>query len=367
MDTGEPGLKRTPLEGEHRRLGAKMGSFAGWAMPIEYRGTLAEHEAVRERAGLFDLTHLGKVHVTGPGALPLLQRSVTNDVSKLAVGRAQYNMVLNEGGGIVDDLLVYRLGADRYFVVPNAANTEAVHRILLEEAARDGAGVTLHEDWCFFGVQGPRSPEVVSSLFPSARDLPYMGCTEVEYRGEGLILSRSGYTGEVGFELFLPEGVALPLWRDLLERGRPTGVEPCGLGARDTLRLEMGYPLHGQDISEERTPLEAGAGWAVALGKGQFRGRDALLRQRDRGIPVRLRGLRMEARLIPRPHHPVYQGDERVGEVTSGSFSPTLRTGIALAYLDPRVGPGSRVAVEVRGRRGPALVVKPPFVDRSPR
>jgi aminomethyltransferase len=294
---------------------------------------------------------------------------VTADVSKVDVGEAQYNMILNVRGGIVDDVLVYRLDEIRYFVVPNAANTETVHRILLEESGTADVDVVRHDDWCFLAVQGPRSPDVIGALFPEARGLAYMQCREVEYGSRRLVLSRSGYTGEVGFELFPPEETVHELWADVLKSGTVHGIEPCGLGARDTLRLEMGYPLHGQDISEERTPLEASASWAVALDKGEFRGRDALLRQKREGIPARLWGLRMEDRLIPRAHHPVFSEEEQVGEVTSGTFSPTLRIGIALGYLSPRdrFKPGDTVQVDVRGRRGRAAVTKPPFVDRSPK
>src|SRR5438094_1078147 len=364
-DTGAVALKRTPLEDEHRALGAKIGAFAGWAMPIEYRGTLAEHQAVRERVGLFDLMHLGKVIVSGPGALGSLQRSVTNDVAKVEPGRAQYNTVLNERGGIVDDLIVYRLGEERYFVVPNASNTARVHTILLEESV--DADVVLHEDWCFLAVQGPRSVEVVSSLFPEALGLEYMHCTEASHQDRPVILTRSGYTGEAGFELFPPESTVHTLWEAILEAGRPHDIEPVGLAARDTLRMEMGYPLHGQDISEERTPLEAGLSWAVAMDKGEFLGREALARQKEDGIPARLWGLDMEGKLIPRAHYPVSSDGERVGEVTSGTFSPTLRRGIALAYLSPRdrFSAGDRVEVDVRGRSGEAVVTKPPFVERS--
>ena len=366
---GDIGLQRTPLEPEHRELGAKIGMFAGWAMPIEYAGTLAEHEAVRERAGLFDLMHLGKVTIDGPGAFDVLQRTVTNDLGKVAVGGAQYNNVLNDRGGIVDDVIVYRLGEDRWYTVPNGANTHKVHRILLDQAAGAEVEIVLHEDWCFLAVQGPNSPAIVGEVFPEARALDYMHVTEAEFGGEPLILSRSGYTGEVGFELFPPEEVVHELWAALMQAGDPQGMQPIGLAARDTLRLEMGYPLHGQDISEERTPLEAGLSWAVALDKGEFLGRDALVRQKEEGIPARLWGLEMEGRLIPRPHYPVLSGDEQVGETTSGTFSPTLRKGIALAYLLPRerFSPGDRVEVDVRGRRGEALVARPPFVDRSPK
>ena len=362
-------LKHTPLEPEHRALGAKLGPFAGWLMPIEYEGTLAEHRAVREAVGIFDLMHLGKVTIEGDRALEVIQRAVTNDVSKVEVGHAQYNLVLNDRGGIVDDILVYRLGEERYYVVPNAANTEKVHAILLEEAGDVPVDVVLHPDWCFLAVQGPMSVETVGGLFPEAAGLAYMQCTEVEYRGERVILSRSGYTGEVGFELFPPEAVVHELWDELVEAGQAFRMEPCGLGARDTLRLEMGYPLHGQDISEERTPLEASSSWAVSFDKGGFRGRDALARQKEEGIPARLWGFRMQDRVIPRAHCRILRDGDPVGETTSGTFSPSLRIGVALGYVSPRdsVQAGDEVEIEVRGKRGRATVTKPPFVDSNPR
>ena len=362
--------RRTPLEDEHRRLGAKLGPFAGWLMPIEYEGAIAEHRAVRERVGLFDLTHLGKVDVTGPGALGMLQRVVSNDLSRAAVGEALYNLVLNEGGGVIEDLIVYRMEADRYFVVPNAANAPRVLRMLEEEKADDRLHLMYHQDWCFLAVQGPESVHVLTGLFPEAADLAFMQCIESEYHRRPVIVTRSGYTGEVGFELFTYQDIAIELWHELLEAMAPFGGMPCGLAARDVLRLEMGYPLYGQDLFEASTALEAGLGWAVALDKPDFRGRDALIRQKAEGLPSRLRGLLMDDRRhIPRAHYPVFVGDQLVGEVTSGTFSPWLQRGIALAYLWPGdvVEPGAEVEVDVRGRRGSATVVRPPFVDRSPR
>jgi aminomethyltransferase len=360
--------KHTPLEEEHRALGARMGPFAGWRMPIEYTGTLTEHRAVREAVGLFDLTHLGKVVVDGPSAQEVLQGVLTNDLTRVAVGGAQYNLVLNERGGIVDDLIVYRTGEDRYLVVPNAANTTAVHTAILDRSSGP-ADVVLRSDLGLIAPQGPRSADLVGQVFPDAVALEFMHGAVAPYRGERMVVSRSGYTGERGFELFVPEHLAVHLWRDLIDLGRPMGLEPCGLGARDTLRLEMGYPLHGNDISEERTPLEAGLSWAVALDKGDFPGRDALVRQKEEGIPSRLWGLRMLDRLIPRAHYPVFTGGDQVGETTSGTFSPTLKIGIAMGYLSPRerFSPGDEVEIDVRGRRGKAEVVKTPFVDSSPR
>jgi aminomethyltransferase len=367
--TDDTVLKRSPLEKVHRDLGAKLGPFGGWEMPIEYGGTLAEHRAVRERVGLFDLTHLGKVDVTGPGALEMLQGVVTGDLSRVGVGEALYNLVLNDRGGIVEDLIVYRLSDERYFVVPNAANATKVLRMLEEERASAPLHLLYHQDWCFLAVQGPRATEVVASLFAGSDRLGFMRCVEGEFRRRPVIVTRSGYTGEVGFELFTYQDIAIDLWEAILEAGRPFDILPCGLGARDVLRLEMGYPLYGQDLSEDRSPFEAGLGWTVDLDKGPFRGSEALRTQRARGIPGRLRGVRMEERRhIPRANHAVFDGDEVVGEVTSGTFSPLLQRGIALAYLSPdRFSVGDRVTVDIRGRRGAAEIVRPPFVDRSPR
>ena len=363
-------LKRTPLETEHLRLGAKMAPFAGWQMPIEYEGALAEHRAVRSHVGLFDLTHLGKVEVVGAGALGMLQGLVTNDLSRARVGEALYNLVLNEGGGVIEDLIVYRLGEERYFVVPNASNAPRVLRMLEEEKADEPLHLMYHQDWCFLAVQGPEAMSAIAATFPAAPDLAFMRCMETEYHRRPVIVTRSGYTGEVGFELFTYQDVAQQLWDELLGSVRTLGGGPCGLASRDILRLEMGYPLYGQDLFEASTAFEAGLGWAVAMGKGDFRGRAALLRQKEEGLPSRLRGLRMhERRHIPRAHYPVFVGDQLVGEVTSGTFSPTLGTGIALAYLWPSdvVELGQEVEVDIRGRRGAATAVQPPFVDRSPR
>ena len=369
MDEPEE-LKRTPLEPVHAALGAKMGPFAGWRMPIEYAGALKEHEAVRERVGLFDLTHLGKVEVTGPGALDLLQAVVTNDVARAKVGDALYNLVLNEGGGVIEDLIVYRLDDDRSFVVPNAANAQRVLQIL-EETPTDGlVHLMYHQDWCFLAVQGPRSVEVMRGLFPEAERLAFMECMESSFKRRPVIVTRSGYTGEVGFELFTYQDVAGDLWHAISDAMAPYDGAPCGLAARDVLRLEMGYPLYGQDLFESVTALEAGLSWAVSFDKGEFRGRSALERQQEEGLPSKLVGLRMrERRHIPRAHYPVFVGDQLIGEVTSGTYSPLAGTGIGLAFVRPADAAtvGDTVEVDIRGRRGTADVVRPPFVDRSPR
>ena len=363
-------LKRSPLETEHLAMGAKLGPFAGWNMPIEYAGALAEHQAVRERVGLFDLTHLGKVELAGAGALALLQGVVTNDVAAVEVGEAQYNLVLNEGGGVIEDLIVYRLAPSRYFVVPNAANTNRVLQILADAESPEQVHLMYHQDWCFLAVQGPDAPAVVEQIFPEAADLAFMRCAESAFRRRPVIVTRSGYTGEIGYELFTYEDIAVELWRELREAAAAFDGQPCGLAARDVLRLEMGYPLYGQDLFETSTAFEAGLAWAVAMDKGPFRGSAALERQQRDGLPSRLRGLRMhERRHIPRAHYPVFTGDLLIGEVTSGTYSPLLGTGIALAYLWPAdaADVGDEVEVDIRGRRGTATVVRPPFVERSPR
>ncbi|MBI3647616.1 MAG: glycine cleavage system aminomethyltransferase GcvT [Actinobacteria bacterium] len=368
MDEEE--LRHSPLEAEHASRGARMGPFAGWLMPIEYAGALKEHEAVRARVGVFDLTHLGKVDVIGPGALGMLQRVVTNDLSKAAEGEALYSLVLNEGGGVIEDLIVYRLEDQRYFVVPNAANSQRVLQILEETPSEERLHLMYHQDWCFLAVQGPQSVRVAAEIFPDAENLAFMRCVETEYHRRPVILTRSGYTGEVGFELFTYQDIAADLWGALLETAAPIGGMACGLAARDVLRLEMGYPLYGQDLFESVTALEAGLSWAVSFDKGDFRGREALLKQKELGLPSRLRGLLMDdRRRIPRAHYPVMRGDGIIGEVTSGTFSPLLQKGIALAYLRPGgvAEIGEKVEVDVRGRRGGATVVRPPFVDRSPR
>jgi glycine cleavage system T protein (aminomethyltransferase) len=365
-DVGDDDVRHGPLEAQHRDLGAKLGPFGGWLMPIEYAGVLSEHRAVRERVGLFDLSHLGRLDVVGHGAFEALQRLLTNDLGRIDVGRAQYHHMLNESGGVEEDLFVYRLGEERWFVVPNASNTDKV----VDAIRGAGAEVHDHDDWVFLGVQGPRAHAVVGALWPEAVELDFRGCRAVERSGTEVVLARTGYTGERGYELFADAGIGEELWRAIFEAGASVGIEPCGLGARDVLRLEMGYPLYGQDLGPDRTTFEAGLDWAVSLDKGHFVGREALVLQREEGLPSRLFGLRTgDRRHIPRAHQQVSESGRSAGEVTSGTFSPLLGVGIALAYLSPAdgFGEGSDVEIDIRGRSAPADVVRTPFVDRSPR
>lgn len=371
-DSAAEERKRSPLDAVHRRLGAKMGPFAGWEMPIEYAGTLSEHRAVREAVGIFDLTHLGKVEVSGPGARAALQHALSGDLDRLeGPGAAQYTLCLTGDGTIVDDLIVYWTG-DGYLLVPNAANWPKVAEAVRASADEAGAPaeVVPRPEVAVLAVQGPRAPDLVAGLFPAeVAALQYMHHAPVTWAGEPLRLARSGYTGERGYELLVPGDLAAKLWEELFERGEPLGAVPAGLGARDTLRLEMGYPLHGNDISTSTDPFEARVGWAVAMGKPDFRGREALARRKDAGpTPRLLVGLVSTDRLIPRHGMAVLDGERRVGEVTSGTFSPTLRHGIALAYLERALAePGTELTVDVRGRRGAVRVTRPPFVDSSPK
>ena len=367
MSAGTAELHRSPLDGVHRRLKAKMGAFAGWDMPIEYKGTLSEHRAVRERVGVFDLSHLGKVEVRGDGAHAALQHALSNDLDRLAKpGAAQYTLCLTDEGTIVDDLIVYR-EADGYLLVPNAANWPKVaDAVRASDPGR--TQVTPRPDIAVIAVQGPRAPELVGGLFPEAADLDYMHLAATSYRDAPVRLCRTGYTGERGFELLVDGEVAPALWEELFERGAAFEAAPVGLGGRDTLRLEMGYALHGNDISTDTDPFEARLGWAVALDKGGFRGREALRARKEAGPKRLLVGLVSGDRLIPRHGMPVLDGDRPVGEVTSGTFSPTLRHGIALAYVLPDVAAkNTELQVDVRGRRGSVKVTRPPFVPSSPK
>ena len=353
-------VKRSPLDAAHRALGAHMGVFAGWDMPISYEGTIAEHTAVRERAGIFDVSHLGKLMVRGSGAARTLDLALSNRISDLAPGRARYSLILNDDAGIVDDLIVYALGDGELLVVPNASNTEEVEQRIRDAASADTE--IEHLDWSTIAVQGPRSREVLAKVLPDVPDLGYM---RVARSGPSVSVARSGYTGEHGYEVFAPAAVSTALWDALVAAVREAGGEPAGLAARDTLRLEMGYPLHGNDIDQSTTPREAGLDWAVAASKDAFVGKDAYESKPPR---KQLIGIRMVDKIIPRRGASVLLGSRRIGEATSGTFSPTLRIGIALAYVEPgSVQVGEPVELEVRGKRGSGRVTRPPFVPSSPK
>lgn len=364
-------LRTSPLHQRHVDLGAKMADFGGWEMPIEYPGggVVAEHTAVRERVGIFDVSHLGKASVRGPGAAAFVNACLTNDLARIGPGQAQYTLCCDDSGGVVDDLILYLRSSDDVFLVPNAANTARVVAMLQAEAP-DGVEITdEHEQHAVIAVQGPRSDEVLDALgLPVDHD--YMSFDTARWQEQEIIVCRTGYTGERGYELVAPAEVAPALWDALVEAMAAHEGLPCGLGARDTLRTEMGYPLHGNDLGPQITPVMARSAWAVGWEKERFWGKEALVAQRLAKDSRLLRGLRVTGRGIPRPHCPVRLPDDaggvsggEVGEVTSGTFSPTLKVGVALALLDRSVALGDEVVIDVRGRAVPAEVVKPPFVE----
>lgn len=362
---------QSPLNDRHAALGAKFGGFAGWDMPIEYAGggVIKEHTAVREAVGVFDVSHLGKADVRGPGAAEFVNACLTNDLDRIVAGQAQYTMCGDDvTGGVVDDLIAYRFADDFVFLVPNAANTAEVVRRLADAAP---AGVTVtnrHHDYAVLAVQGPRSADVLAAVgLPAGH--PYMSFAVAPFGGADVIVCRTGYTGEHGYELIVPVASAAAVWDAILAAGQPYGLRPAGLAARDTLRTEAGYPLHGQDLSLDISPVQAGSGWAVGWKKPAFWGRDKMTAERTAGPRRKLWGLVATDRGIPRAHMTVLRPgtDEPLGEITSGTFSPTRRIGIALALLDTAagLGPDDNVEVDVRGRRSVMAVVKPPFVPLS--
>lgn len=357
-------LRTSPLHDRHLALGAKMADFGGWQMPIEYPGggVLKEHQAVRQAVGVFDVSHLGKGVVRGPGAVDFVNARLTNDLDRIGFGQAQYTLCCDADGGVVDDLIVYPRSADEVFLVPNAANSSQVIGRLSAETTGGLTVADLHEALAVLAVQGPRSGELLAMLgLPHQQD--YMSWTSALWQGKEVLVARSGYTGELGFELLPARQDAGLLWDAILSFGAMLGILPCGLGARDTLRTEMGYPLHGQDLSAQISPVQARSGWAVGWDKPAFWGREALLAERAAGPARSLWGLAGLDRGIPRPQMPVTWQGRRIGQVTSGTFSPTLRKGIGLALLEAGTVEGTEVVLDVRGRPCRMRVVRPPFVD----
>ncbi len=358
-------LRTSPIHDRHVSLGAKMADFGGWSMPIEYPGggVVAEHTAVRERVGLFDVSHLGKALVTGTGANELVNSTLTNDLGRIGPGQAQYTMCCEEDGGVVDDLIVYLRGVDDVFLVPNAANNAKVVQ-MLRDAAPEGVQVAdQHEDHVVLAVQGPKSDEVLTTLgLPVGHD--FMSFEDTRWQEHAVTVCRTGYTGERGYELVAPSAAGPALWDALVEAMAPFDGLPCGLGARDTLRTEMGYPLHGHELGPDITPVMARSAWAVGWEKDAFWGKEALVAQRVAKSSRLMRGALVTGRGIPRAGCAVKDADgAEVGVVTSGTFSPTLKQGIALVLVDRAVTWDDEVVIDVRGRELPAKVTKPPFVE----
>jgi aminomethyltransferase len=358
-------LKTSPLHDRHVALGAKMADFGGWQMPIEYPGggVVREHTAVRERVGIFDVSHLGKASVKGPGAAAYVNSCLTNDLDRISNGKAQYTLCCDESGGVVDDLIVYLRAEDDVFLIPNASNTAEVVRRLQASAPEALEIKNLHDGYGVIAVQGARSDDVLAALgLPTGHE--YMSFVEADWNGKPVIVCRTGYTGERGYELVPLWEDSLAVWDALMEAAAAYDGLPCGLGARDTLRTEMGYPLHGHDLSLDITPVQARAGWAVGWKKETFWGKDELVAEKAAGPKRVTWGLLVSGRGIPRSHCEVQALDgTKLGEVTSGTFSPTLRQGIALALLAPTTKLGDTVVIDVRGRSVAATVVKPPFVQ----
>ncbi len=353
-------LKHTPLESAHLELGAKLVPFAGWNMPVQYTSIIQEHQAVRQKAGIFDISHMGQFFVSGPGAGAWLNGLLTNDINDLAISQGQYTLMLNEQGGVIDDLIAYRTGEHDYFLVVNASMIDEDFAWLNQHLA---AGIQLKDDspqWAGMAVQGPEAAAAFATVFPNEILPPRNG---ISHTACGAIICRTGYTGEDGFECFTPAAQAIPCWNAFLA----AGVSPCGLGARDTLRLEMGYPLNGNDLAPTRSPIEAGLGFFCTLEKGEFIGRDTLLRQKTEGPAIKLVALQYSDKgPPPRAHYPVLNVDgEVIGELASGALSPSLTTGIGMAYLPAAYGKlDTPLLVDVRGRSFPATVVKKPFYKK---
>jgi aminomethyltransferase len=362
IDTGA--LLNSPLHSQHVAAGAKFATFSGWSMPLEYAGAgvLAEHAAVRDAVGIFDVSHLGKATVAGPGAAEFVNRCLTADLRKIGPGQAQYTLLCYPDGGVVDDMIAYLKSPDEVFLIPNAANCAAVVGMLANAAPEDVTVRNQHRDFAVLAVQGTLSDEVVSATgLPAGHD--YMTFVSADDHGTPVTVCRTGYTGERGYELVVPSSGAAAVWDAVRTAGEPYGLQPAGLGARDTLRTEMGYPLHGQDISPAITPVQARLGWAVGWKKESFFGADALRAEKEAGPKRLLRGLRAVGRGIPRPGMVVRDPDGReVGTVTSGTFSPTLKIGIALALIEAGLGNDDVVTVDIRSRQEPFVITKPPFL-----
>ena len=357
-------MKSSPLNDKHLALNAKMADFGGWMMPIEYpgAGVLAEHAAVRERVGLFDVSHLGKASVVGQGALDFLNQCLTNDLNKIENGSAQYTLLCTPEGGVVDDLIAYRNSADDFFLVPNASNTTDVVKVLQEKAPTGIEVKNLHNEFAVLAIQGPLAPQVLAQLGIKT-DIDYMAFTHVSISGADVIVCRTGYTGELGYELLPKVEDAARVWDAITDVIAPMGGLVCGLGARDTLRTEMGYPLHGHELSLQISPVEASASWAVGWKKESFIGSEILKGQKEGGASRQSFAIKSLDRGIPRAGMSVKNAKgEVVGEITSGTFSPSLKIGIGLALLNSDVEIGQTLVIDVRGRDSQCEVVKLPFV-----
>jgi aminomethyltransferase len=361
---------KTPLYDEHVRLGARMVSFAGWLMPVQYTSIVEEHQAVRNNVGIFDISHMGQLIVEGASACEWLNTMLTNNVGKLDVGAGQYTFLLNDRGGIIDDLIVYRIGQQKFLLVVNAARANEDFAWLQGHLPAANAVPLVNRSADFGGVaiQGPRIAELFRALFGTNADIPPRNSiADFPFEGTTVSIARTGYTGEDGIEVFFRATDAVKFWNAALEKGKMFGIKPCGLGARDTLRLEMCYPLNGSDLSPERNPIEAGLGFFVDLTKPNFIGRDVLLETKEKGPREKLVPFRMKEKgAPPRPHYGVFENGERIGEVTSGTLSPSLNWGVGMAYVSTaRAKIGAQIDIEIRGQKFPATIEKKPLYKKQ--
>ncbi|HXX40657.1 MAG TPA: glycine cleavage system aminomethyltransferase GcvT [Chthoniobacterales bacterium] len=365
--------KKTPLYEEHVRLGAKMISFGDWIMPVQYTGIIDEHQAVRKNIGVFDISHMGQFVVTGSGASHWLNTMLTNNIDKLQIGQGQYTFLLNDGGGIIDDLIVYRIENEKFLLVVNAARVDEDFAWLKQHRPNDVDLRNRSEDYGGVAIQGPRVVDLFHDLLGSSENLPARNhIADLTFDRIPVSIARTGYTGEDGVEVFFRAEDATTFWNLILERGKEFGIKPCGLGARDTLRLEMCYPLNGSDLSPERNPIEAGLGFFVDLAKPHFVGREALLAAKENGTPQKLAAFRMEGKGAsrtgvppPRPHYLAFANGSRIGEVTSGTLSPSLNYGIGMAYINvANANIGATIDIEIRGQKFPATIAKKPLYKK---
>ncbi|GGN97183.1 glycine cleavage system aminomethyltransferase GcvT [Saccharibacillus kuerlensis] len=364
-------LKRTPLYPLYAETGEpRCIDFGGWELPVQFYGIQKEHEAVRERAGLFDVSHMGEFMLEGQDACPFISRLTTGDIESLEIGQAVYTFMCYENGGVVDDLIVYRIQDNKYMLVVNAGNIDKDAEWIKSHKPESVEFRDLSEGTALIALQGPAALEILKKVCdePALNTLkPFHFIETGIFEGTMAYISRTGYTGEDGFEIYAAAEFAPSIWRSLITAGEPFGLLPCGLGARDTLRFEAKLPLYGQELSADITPLEAGLGYFVKLGKGDFIGREALAAQKEAGVPRKLVGLEMIDRGIARSHYPVFAGDRQIGEVTTGTQSPTLKRNLALALIEAEFAPiGTQIEVEIRGKRLKAEVVKVPFYKNTP-
>ncbi len=357
-------LKKTPLYDRHVRLNAKMVDFGGWSMPVYYSGIISEHQWTRQSCSVFDVSHLGEIHVKDSGAFQFLQYRLTNDLKKLRDGKILYSLLCDEKGFALDDILIYQNKLDDYYLIVNAAGIARDYEALKKYAPEDVVLDNLSDKMACVAVQGPKSEAVLEKLFGfELKSLPYYFFKEQKFMDEPVWVSRSGYTGEDGFEIFSSNELAGPIWDRLVEKGKAQGVLPAGLGARNTLRLEAGNVLYGNDLDERTTPLEAGLSWAVSFDKGGFVGRDMLLKQKESGLRKRLVGFKVLDKPIAREHYSIFKGGRKIGVVTSGSFGPTAGCNIGLGYVEKgNELPGTQIEIKIHGRFVKAEVVKLPFI-----